>query len=175
VYIHCMCLLLSQYKYRLPSEGVTTEANDVLDWVSAVKSALEKKYPSYTLIYLYVTTSMIPEKQKVAIRNSEDNVLFVDRSNIESYVPTNLYPYLMTPSNDEIELLKFIEANHIEKTITRTSITIEDMKEVLDFLLVPNMDRKGLRLFDDYLRFTLEKIQGFSRKEVQSSLDQKDL
>jgi hypothetical protein len=168
-------LLLSQYKYRLPSEGVTTEANDVLDWVSAVKSALEKNYSSYTLIYLYVTTSMIPEKQKVAIRNSEDNVLFVDRSNIESYVPTNLYPYLMTPSNDEIELLKFIEANHIEKTTTRTSITIADMKEVLDFLRVPNMDRKELRLFEDYLRFTLERIQGFSRKEIQSSWDQKDL
>jgi hypothetical protein len=94
---------------------------------------------------------------------------------LESYAPTNLYPYLMTPSNEEIELLKFIETNQIKKTTTRTSVTIEDMKEILDFLEAPMNDRKGLKLFGDYLKFTLERIQDFSRTEITGSMDQNDL
>ena len=168
-------LLLIQYKYRIPSEDLKKETNDVLEWVNEVKSALEKKYRPYELIYLYITTSMIPERQKEEIKKSFDNVLYVDRSNMESYAPTNLYPYLMTPSNEEIELLKFIEIHRIKKTVTRAGVTIEDMKEILDFLEVPKVDRSGLKVFGEYLDFTLERIRNFSRREVFGSLSQNDL
>jgi hypothetical protein len=112
-------LLLIHYNYRLPSEGFEPDRNEVLEWVNDVKGVLEGKYPSYTLIYLYVTTSMIPEKQKDEIRRCWDHVLFVDRSNLECYVPTNLYPYVMTPGKDEAELLNFMEANHIQNDLTQ--------------------------------------------------------
>jgi hypothetical protein len=85
----------------------------------------------------------------------------VDRSNLESYAPTNLYPYLMTPSNEEVELLKFIETNQIKKMTTQTSVTIANMKEILDFLEAPMNDRKGLKLFGDYSEVHLGKDSRF--------------
>jgi hypothetical protein len=57
-------LLLIQYKYRPPSEDLKKEANEVLKWVNEVKYTLKEKYPSHELIYLYITTSMIPEEQR---------------------------------------------------------------------------------------------------------------
>jgi hypothetical protein len=114
IWLSSKYLMVSHYKYRLPSEGIKKEANDVLEWVNQVKYALKEEYPSHELIYLYITTSMIPEKQKMELKKSGDYILYVDRSNLETYTPTNLYPYLMTPSNEEIELLKFIEHNQIK-------------------------------------------------------------
>jgi len=35
--------------------------------------------------------------------------------NLESYAPTNIFPYLVTPSSDEIQLLEFMELHKIEK------------------------------------------------------------
>ena len=174
IWLSSKYLLVIQYKYRLPSEDLKKETNDVLEWVDQVKHALKDEYSSFELIYLYVTTSMIPEKQKEEIKQSNDLVLYVDRSNLESYAPTNLYPYLMTPGSEEIEMLKFIEKNQIKKTTTRLSITTEDMKQILDFLQVPNKDRKELKVFDDYLKFTMEKIRTLSRSTFSGSLDQND-
>jgi len=81
------------------------------------------------------------KKIKNEIKTSTDNVLYVDRTNIQNYIPTNLLPYILTPSSDEIKILEYMELNNIEKATTRNRVTIKDLKNVLKFI---DVDKKRL-------------------------------
>jgi hypothetical protein len=157
VWLDKKLLLIVQYKFRLPNEEFKTEKNDVLEWVDHVKNSLKYEYKNFKFVYLYVTTGVIPQDDKNKIKASEDNVLYIDRTNIQNYISTNLLPYFLTPSSDEIKILEFIELNNIEKVITRNNVTINDLKSVLQFINVDKSDYNGLK-YDDLLSFTIDKL-----------------
>jgi len=136
-------MVLIQYKRRLPyeeeenHEKVKKESDDVIKWVDNVKKALKGYFEGYKIIYLYVTTGQISEGMKNKIKDSKDDyILYVDRVNMEFYTTTNLFPYLMSPSNEEIELLEFMENNKISKAESRYLTTREDLNRIIDFLKV---------------------------------------
>jgi len=85
-------------------------------------------------IYVYVTTATVSPIIKTQIQTSKDKIICIDRSNIQEYIPTNLLPYLLTPSNEEIKMLEFMELNNIKRLGKIIRITIADMKEILKFL-----------------------------------------
>lgn len=135
-------MVLIQYKLRLTFEEeknyekVKKESNDVMEWIEQVKKSLHGHFKEFNLVFLFVTTGQISEEMKKKIQSSYDYVLYVDRMNMEFYTTTNLYPYIMSPSNEEIELLGFLEQNKISKVETRYLINKEDLYRILDFLNV---------------------------------------
>ena len=153
------------------------EGNDILQWVNDIKAVVGEKYskPKHTLIFLFVTSGIIPPRQKDEIRHTKDYILYVDRTNLEEYAPTNLYPFLMTPEGDELTLLKFIEKNQLQKTATRNlTATMDDMKEILNYLKVVWESLKPKPKFrNDFLALTLQKIKEHetSSTNISSSLD----
>jgi hypothetical protein len=92
IWLEDKMILFIQWKLR------DTQGNDILHWVEDLKTAFGADYDSsYQLIFLHVTTALVPEKVKQEIKASGDNILYVDKTNLEEYCPINLLPYLMTP------------------------------------------------------------------------------
>jgi len=146
-------------------EKLKKEPNSVLEWVELVKKSLIEEYKDYKLVYLYVTTGIIPEKQKTEIKKSNDLVLFVDRKNLESYAPTNIFPYLVTPSSDEIQLLEFMELHKIEKKGTLLRTTKEDLENILDFLKVDKSEIRKKKLKVDLFDLALKNVKSECKKK----------
>lgn len=83
-------------QYRILNEEINS--NVIKEWVESLKQNLKSKFENNLFIYLFVTTGFLSKFQKDYIDSSQDFILFIDRSNIQNYLPTNLYPYLMSLS-----------------------------------------------------------------------------
>jgi len=129
-----------------------------MEWIESVKIAFEDEYTSdMEFIYIYVTTATVSSETKKQIQISTDKIICIDKTNIEAYIPTNLLPYLGTPSKKEIKMLEFMELNRIRRPGKNIPLSKGDMKEILKFLGF--VDQKEYSNLNFSLLFSLTKTK----------------